>query len=107
MDEVQVTEHDGVYAVAGAVTFDTARSLYMQLLRVIDDRCEASVTIDFDGVERIDSSAVALLAGLQLCARKHGTTAVFAGLNPDMHSLVTLYGVDWVVDPAQPPYDAP
>jgi len=103
MDEARVIEHDGVYAVSGAITFDTVSSLYRQLVQVIENQGAGPVTFDFGGVIRSDSSAVALLAGVRLSALKLGATAIFSGLSHGISSLMSLYGVDWIVEPDQMP----
>lgn len=105
MDEARISEQDGALVVAGAITFETVSSLYAQMLQAIGQEGVRSLTLDFSAVRRIDSSAVALLTGVQLAARKQGREAEFTGLNNEIRSLVTLYGVDWVVDPQSAPHE--
>ena len=99
MDEAHITEDNGIVAVSGAITFQTVSALYAQLSQVIENPGVTSLTIDFSGVKRIDSAAVTLLAGVRLCAQKQGRAVTFTGLNDGINSLVSLYGVGWVVGP--------
>lgn len=91
-------EREDDYAVSGDITFQSVSPLYEQLMKSITGRRGTTLAIDFSGIVRIDSSAVALLVGVWIFARKSGKTIVFSGLNSEFHSLVTLYGVDWIVD---------
>lgn len=55
---------------------------------------------DLSGVRRVDSSAVALLLGLQREARAAGARLEFVGLPADLLSLAELYGVRALIQPS-------
>lgn len=101
MAEARISENGDGFAVAGDISFDDVSALYTRLLQGLDGRQGQPLTIDFGGVERIDSSVVTLLAGLRLSAQQRDMNLRFTGLNAGINSLVTLYGVDWIVDPDQ------
>ena len=74
-------------SIAGAVTVDTVGSL----LRALQPHFAAGVdSLDFSGVERADSAALALVfSAMRQCGGKLACT----GLPPSFATLAELYGV--------------
>ena len=60
------------------------------------------LTIDFGGVDAIDSSAVALLLEWRRQARRFGKKLEFVNLPGNLIALATLYGVEELIQPTQP-----
>jgi len=76
--------------IAGAVTVDTVggllRELQPQLAQGVD-------TLDFSGVETLDSAALALVFSAMRQTRQAGRTLVCKGLPASFTTLAELYGV--------------
>jgi len=76
--------------IAGAVTVDSVggllRELQPQLAQGVD-------TLDFSGVETLDSAALALVFSAMRQTRQAGRTLVCKGLPASFTTLAELYGV--------------
>jgi phospholipid transport system transporter-binding protein len=76
--------------IAGAVTVDSVggllRELQPQLAQGVD-------TLDFSGVESVDSAALALIFSAMRQARQAGRTLALRGLPASFTTLAELYGV--------------
>jgi phospholipid transport system transporter-binding protein len=77
-------------SITGAVTVDSVgsllRELQPQLAKGID-------TLDFSGVETVDSAALALVFSAMRQARQAGRTLTCSGLPASFITLAELYGV--------------
>jgi phospholipid transport system transporter-binding protein len=60
------------------------------------------LTIDFAGVDQIDSSAVALLLEWRRQAARLGKKLEFVNLPENLVALATLYGVEDLIQPPAP-----
>lgn len=54
-------------------------------------------TIDVSGLQRVDSSGLALLVHLRQIAQQQGVTPVFSGVTDKLHSLITLYNLQQII----------
>jgi phospholipid transport system transporter-binding protein len=76
--------------IAGAVTVDSVGGL----LRELQPQLESGMdTLDFSGVETIDSAALTLIFSAMRHARQVGHSLVCKGLPASFTSLAALYGV--------------
>ena len=76
--------------ISGAVTVDSTG----ELLRALQAHLAQGVdTLDFAGVESIDSSALALIFSAMRQAQQAGRTLVCTGLSDSFTTLAELYGV--------------
>ncbi len=81
---------DSRCSLSGEVTVDNAGSL----LRELQPRLAAGVnTLDFSGVEKADSAALALVFSAMRHARQAGNTLSCTGLPDSFTTLAELYGV--------------
>jgi phospholipid transport system transporter-binding protein len=83
-----------VLPLSGALSFETLPAVLAQSAEftsrpVLPDR----LTIDFSGINAVDSSAVALLLEWRREAQRLGKELVFRNLPENLLSLATLYGV--------------
>ena len=76
--------------IAGAVIIDSVRNL----LEAGRGYCVANdVTLDFSGVDEVDSSALALILEYRRAAESAGKRVSVSNLPPSLESLAGLYGV--------------
>lgn len=76
--------------ITGAVTVDSVGGL----LRELQPQLEKGVnTLDFSGVEGVDSAALALIFSAMRQTRRAGRTLTCTGLPPSFTTLADLYGV--------------
>lgn len=76
--------------ITGAVTVDSVGGL----LRELQPQLEKGVdTLDFSGVERADSAALALIFSAMRQTQRAGRTLTCTGLPPSFITLADLYGV--------------
>ena len=76
--------------IAGAVIIDSARAL----LEGGRGYCVANdVTLDFSGVDEVDSSALALILEYRRAAESAGKRVTVSNLPASLESLAGLYGV--------------
>ena len=92
-----------VLALDGALSFDTLPDV----LRASEEYAARAdlperLTIDFAGVDAIDSSAVALLLEWRRQAQRRGKRLEFANLPPNLVALATLSGVEDLIQPPTP-----
>ncbi|GAA0470142.1 MULTISPECIES: lipid asymmetry maintenance protein MlaB [Tatumella] len=57
--------------------------------------------IDLSGLERVDSSGLALLIHLQDIVRRHGAVLTFTGISDKLQSLITLYNLQHIIVSSQ------
>ncbi|MEB0135499.1 STAS domain-containing protein [Actimicrobium sp. CCC2.4] len=79
-----------MFAPARTLTFDTAKSVLEAGLGAI---ATGQQVIDLAQVERVDSSAVAVLLAWQRAARERGVPLRFSNPSVSLSSLANLYGV--------------
>ena len=90
-----------VLALTGALSFETLPGVLEQSAQyVARSDLPERLTIDFAGIDGVDSSAVALLLEWRREARRLGKALEFVNLPPNLIALAELYGV---VDLIQPP----
>ena len=92
---------DEVLALTGALSFETlpavlAESAQYTARADLPDR----LTIDFAGIDAVDSSAVALLLEWRREALRLGKVLEFINLPANLIALATLYGVAELIQPA-------
>ena len=94
-----IIEQNGVLAVSGPMTVDTATVLAREGESFVaaQDR-----TFDLAAVEQVDSSAVAVVLGWIRHAQAAGYTVQLIKLPAAFISLVKLYGVDELLAPHLP-----
>ena len=97
MQEMKLVNSDGGFAITGPMTFATVNALRSEFLAKVKNYTEQQLTLDFSSVTETDSSAIALLALIELWGKNHSTTIQLKGLTPQAQSLVKLYGVDWLI----------
>lgn len=79
------------------LTFHNAQTVLDAGLRVISD---GQTRFDLADLSMVDSAAVATLLAWQRAARSAGRTLEFVNFPPNLQSLMTLYGVDELLQPA-------
>ena len=94
---------DEVLALDGALSFETLPDVLKASAEYaartdLPDR----LTIDFAGVDAVDSSAVALLLEWRRQAQRLGKTLDFVNLPANLLSLATLYGVEELIQSPPP-----
>jgi phospholipid transport system transporter-binding protein len=100
---VSATAPGEVLVLDGALSFETlpevlAASAEYAARQDVPER----LTIDFSGIDAIDSSAVALLLEWRRQAMQRGKTLVFVNLPANLLSLARLYGVEELIQPPSP-----
>ena len=95
---------DEVLALDGALSFETLPDVLKGSAEYaartdLPDR----LTIDFAGVDAVDSSAVALLLEWRRQAQRLGKTLDFVNLPANLLALATLYGVEDLIQSPPPP----
>jgi len=98
---VSASPRDEVLALDGALSFETLPDVLKASAEYaargdLPDR----LTIDFAGVDAVDSSAVALLLEWRRQAMRLGKTLEFVNLPANLLALATLYGVEELIQPA-------
>ena len=98
---MSATPRAEVLALDGALSFETLPDV----LRASEEYAARPdlpdrLTIDFAGVDAIDSSAVALLLEWRRQARRFGKKLEFVNLPGNLIALATLYGVEELIQPA-------
>ena len=93
------TPSNEVLALDGALSFETLPDVLKASAEYaartdLPDR----LTIDFAGIDAVDSSAVALLLEWRRQAQRAGKTLEFANLPANLVSLATLYGVEDLIE---------
>jgi phospholipid transport system transporter-binding protein len=94
---------DEALALDGALSFETLPDVLRASAEYaargdLPDR----LTIDFAGVDAVDSSAVALLLEWRRQALRLGKKLEFVNLPANLVSLATLYGVGELIQPQAP-----
>ena len=94
---------DEVLALDGALSFETLPDVLRASQEYaarpdLPDR----LTIDFAGIDAIDSSAVALLLEWRRQAQRLGKRIEFVNLPANLVALATLYGVEELIQPPTP-----
>jgi phospholipid transport system transporter-binding protein len=89
-----------VLALDGALSFETLPDV----LKASADYAARSdlperLTIDFQGIDAVDSSAVALLLEWRRQAMRLGKQLEFVNLPANLIALATLYGVEELIQP--------
>ena len=99
-----------VLKLDGALSFETLPDV----LRASEEYAARAdlperLTIDFAGIDAVDSSAVALLLEWRRQAARRGKKLDFVNLPAPLVALATLYGVDELIHaaPAQAPAPGP
>jgi phospholipid transport system transporter-binding protein len=87
-----------------SLTFDNAKAVLQAGLQAISD---GQVSIDFAGVTTVDSSAVATLLAWRRAAAARSTPITFENMPENLRSLVALYDVSALLDPASSRSDLP
>lgn len=92
-----------VLALDGALSFETLPDVLKASAEYtsrndLPDR----LTIDFQGIDAVDSSAVALLLEWRRQAMRLGKQLVFVNLPANLVALATLYGVEELIQPTPP-----
>jgi phospholipid transport system transporter-binding protein len=100
---VSSAARDEVLALDGALSFETLPDV----LRASEEYAARSdlpdrLTIDFAGIDAIDSSAVALLLEWRRQALRRGKKLEFVNLPANLLALATLYGVEHLIQPNAP-----
>ena len=90
-----------VLALDGALSFETLPDVLRASAEYaarpdLPDR----LTIDFAGIDAVDSSAVALLLEWRRQAKRLGKRLEFVNLPANLIALATLYGVEDLIQPA-------
>jgi phospholipid transport system transporter-binding protein len=92
---------DEVLALDGALSFETLPDvLKASQAYTARENLPERLTIDFAGVDAVDSSAVALLLEWRRQAMRRGKALAFVNLPANLMALAELYGVaDLIQDP--------
>lgn len=91
MQLANIVETQGGYCIEGAMTFATINDLYEQLVKILKNNDQQTLILDLSAVTEIDSSAIALLVAMDQRAK-----LTLINTDPNILSLITLYGVDWL-----------
>ena len=97
---MSAASRDETLALDGALSFETLPDV----LRASEEYASRTdlpdrLTIDFAGVDAIDSSAVALLLEWRRQALARGKKLEFVNLPSNLLALATLYGVEDLIQP--------
>lgn len=84
----------GAIEVSGPMTLDTAEDL---LASGIAYAAEGDAAFDLREVDRVDSSAIAVMLGWSRAARAAGHRVRFENAPTNLRSLAALYGVDEIL----------
>ncbi len=87
---VQITQTNNRWALTGDVVINTVSEILKasQAFTIADN-----TTVDFAGVEDIDTTAVSLILEWKRRAAREGQSLVFVNLPSNLSSLVQLYDV--------------
>ena len=90
---MQATVNDGgkVLLLSGRLTFANAHEAYREFTRLLQEPIER---VDCSGLEHADSTALALLLTGAGLVREKKRMLQIEGLNPRLHSLARVYGVE-------------
>ncbi len=81
--------------VAPAETTELVRGDEQQLVqRVAPLLRENNVTLNLNGIDRIDAAGIAALISLYSCARNHGNTFSVINVSPRVEEMLTLVGLE-------------
>jgi phospholipid transport system transporter-binding protein len=80
-----------------SLTFNNAQTVLQAGLRALAD---GQAEFDFADVNAVDSAAIATMLAWQRAARKAGKVLSFRNLPANLQSLVKLYGVGALLQPA-------
>ena len=58
---------------------------------------ENNVTLDLNGIDRIDAAGIAALISLYSCARNHGNTFSVMNVSPRVEEMLSLVGLEDVL----------
>ena len=58
---------------------------------------ENNVTLDLNGIDRIDAAGIAALISLYSCARNHGNTFSVINVSPRVEEMLSLVGLEDVL----------
>ena len=95
---------DEALALDGALSFETLPDvLKASQAYTARENLPDRLTIDFAGVDAVDSSAVALLLEWRRQALARAKTLEFVNLPANLMALARLYGVAELIDPAAAP----
>ncbi len=86
----------GHYRLTGEIVFTVVGRLADEPLCDNGGQCR----IDLDGIERADSSVLALLLRWLRRERRRGVSLVFSGFSDQLRSLIDLYDLDAVLPAA-------
>jgi phospholipid transport system transporter-binding protein len=100
---VSSAPRDEALTLDGALSFETLPDV----LRASEEYAARPdlpdrLTIDFAGIDAIDSSAVALLLEWRRQAVRRGKRLEFVNLPANLVALATLYGVEGLIQPNAP-----
>lgn len=84
----------GAMEVSGPMTMETAEGL---LAAGAPYAAEGDVSFDLRGVDRVDSSAIAVILGWSRAAHAAGHRVRFENAPTNLRSLAALYGVDEIL----------
>lgn len=81
--------------VSGDITIATVSALFSAALNLNPkNESSASVTVDFKGLEKVDSSAVSLMLVWLREAQRSNVQLLFTNVPENLSSLANLYGVE-------------
>jgi phospholipid transport system transporter-binding protein len=83
-----------VLLLPATVTIAEARDTLRMLAQAVPSEPDAEVTIDASGLERFDTSALAVLLECRRLAQAGGRAFAVRGVPPKLAALAALYGVD-------------
>lgn len=87
------------WLVAGALTFDTAASVFNSSR---ETALPKTGIVDLARVDAVDSAALAVLLAWQRRAAVEGVSLGFVGAPPNLAALAELYGVQELISQATP-----
>ncbi len=88
----QVSQSDGRILLSGDLVFSRATALRWQLEKLIG-QSQGRVLVDFEHVERVDSSALSLWLCLERYAEPRGVELVALNVPDELHSIARLAGL--------------
>lgn len=85
------------FALEGNITLDNVPILTAKIENFLTSTVEERVKVQFDQVQKVDSSAIALLLALLRFARPAHKTLIFCNPPAALEALVDLYGLNSVL----------
>ena len=97
MTDTRLTWEGSELVLSGPVTMATVRPLFDKLDSLLSAGAKPSIVLRCNQMTSSDSSAIALLLEVHRRVSDAGASLQVSGVRQQLASLMTIYGVDWVL----------